>query len=483
MEENSMEDDKSDTDLITDCVQDFHKIECLNRQDISSQNLISDETSGKRLRESSEENVDDSFSLVKKKKAKKILERRNEEGQKLSINSYADDNIHKVCLTSAEILPKQMALAKILRDQNIKNIIKIKYKGPYKVLIHLDNTEESEKLINCPKLKELKIKAQSTDKCNWVYGIIRGVDIELSMEEFITSLNQEDKVLAAKRLKKMDRKGNWVDGEIVRLCFQSSQCPTHVYAYGCRFEVERFVYPVTQCSRCWKFGHIKRFCPVKKDLCPKCGNEHANCEIVDFKCPNCSGPHMALNKTCPSFLKEKRIRIIMSKENVMYREALHIYLQEEKHQQGNRAEKMRAGDIITVEKLCGSRTYSDAVKRVVLPEQNSSSGEENEIVNKVKKSKNKKTKKAKPLNDVNEEESEIVLEPTMSVEDLEKRKGRNFEFKKLWKKVKDIILADGKLEIKIISLMKVVFDGFKEAIIGFLSGGDIIKTFTDLYNG
>lgn len=480
------EDDNSDSELLSKCVEDLQENDCVNKHNNNVQNQSSDRISEKRLRESSEENVEDSFTLVEKKrakKAKKILERRNEEDKSLNLKSLNDDNIHKVCLTSTEVLPKQMALAKILRDENINNIVKIKYKGPYKVLIHFDNIDGYEKLINCQKFTQLNIKAQSTNKGKWVYGIVRGVDIELDLEDFLKSLRQEDNVISAKRFKKIDKNGKWVEGETVRLCFQCPQRPNYVYAYGCRFEVERFVFPVTQCSKCWKFGHIKKFCPVKKDVCPKCGNEHANCEIVRFKCPNCGGPHMALNKTCPCYLKERRIRIIMSKEYVSYREALQFFLEEKKEEQEKIIEEMRFESTNTIENSYKSRTYSDAVKKVDMQEQISSTEEENIEIDKIEKSNKKKKKKIKKttnLNTLDKQDIEVTSRPSVSGEKTETCKGSILDIKVLWRKIKDIILAEGKIEDKIICSMKVIFEGFKEVIISFLCGGDIIKK---LYNG
>lgn len=46
----------------------------------------------------------------------------------------------------------------------------------------------------------------------------------------------------------------------------------------------------------------------------KCNKEHKNCETDKIVCPNCKGPHMALDKTCPAFLKENDIRTLMNVE-------------------------------------------------------------------------------------------------------------------------------------------------------------------------
>ncbi|CAG4992193.1 unnamed protein product [Parnassius apollo] len=68
-------------------------------------------------------------------------------------------------------------------------------------------------------------------------------------------------------------------------------------------------------------------------MCPKCGGEHENCDTKTFKCVNCSGTHMALARTCPAYLKERRVRELMAEFNCTYRRALIIYVAPTPHRQ------------------------------------------------------------------------------------------------------------------------------------------------------
>lgn len=77
--------------------------------------------------------------------------------------------------------------------------------------------------------------------------------------------------------------------------------------------------------KCWKYGHLIRGCPYKKIICPKCGSNHANCEILNFNYVNCGGDHMALDR--PIYQKGKLIRLKMSEKNISYRKALGEYLE------------------------------------------------------------------------------------------------------------------------------------------------------------
>lgn len=92
-----------------------------------------------------------------------------------------------------------------------------------------------------------------------------------------------------------------------------------------RVKVDPYLFPVTQCSRCWRFGHTLKMCPSERIFCPKCGGKHENCEVTTFKCINCTNNHLALDRSCPAYLKERKIREMMAHFNVSYRKAMTRY--------------------------------------------------------------------------------------------------------------------------------------------------------------
>ncbi|CAG4949452.1 unnamed protein product [Parnassius apollo] len=71
-------------------------------------------------------------------------------------------------------------------------------------------------------------------------------------------------------------------------------------------------------------------CPSKRIYCPKYGGKHENCETTIFKCINCTKNHMALNRQCPKYIKEKKLWEIMAEFNVSYRKAMAMYVPPEK---------------------------------------------------------------------------------------------------------------------------------------------------------
>ncbi|CAH2109014.1 unnamed protein product [Euphydryas editha] len=216
-------------------------------------------------------------------------------------------------------------MAKLLRSENINGISRIIYKNPYKVVIIFEKKECANKLIECEKLLNLGYRIYPADEMTLSYGIVKQVDMEEVDEEIIHNLKSDCEIIAVRRLKRLNDKGEWINSETIRLTFKSSTVPSFMYGFGCKFKVEKYIFPVSQCSNCWKFGHLSRSCTIKTPICPKCGDNHNNCETDNFKCVNCKRPHMALYKKCPIFLKEKEIREIMSEKNCNYRNAMKLF--------------------------------------------------------------------------------------------------------------------------------------------------------------
>lgn len=285
----------------------------------------------KRLRPDSDENgnedEEDEFITVKRnaKRLNRSLSKNKENENSLEKEKqfFAEEN-YEICMTSKEILPKQMGLAKLLRKENIGGITAIKYKNPYRVILQFNNEEEAKKL--CTRMNELGYRCQSTQQISMSHGVVKNIDLDVEEEELVKEFSSEYEILSVKRMKRFTEE-KWINSETVRVCFKGPTLPPYVYSYGCRFKVEPYVFPVSQCSGCWKYGHLIRQCPTKKIICPKCGGQHINCEASEYYCINCKGDHMSLSKNCPLFLKEKQIRLLMSQENCTYKKALNIYLQ------------------------------------------------------------------------------------------------------------------------------------------------------------
>lgn len=232
----------------------------------------------------------------------------------------------ELCITSKEAFPKQFALAKLFMSENISNIAKVKYINPFKINIELNNIN-AEKLMKCERLIDMGWRFQRPFEVGLSYGVIRNIELELTDAELLEAISGEPEVCNIRRLKRKNvEESEWIDCESVRVGFKGPILPTYICIYDMKVKVEPYVFPVTQCSKCWRYGHTHKMCPSKKSYCPKCAGKHETCDITIYKCINCTGSHRAMHKSCPVYVKEKQIRDLMAEHNCSYRKAMTMYV-------------------------------------------------------------------------------------------------------------------------------------------------------------
>lgn len=278
---------------------------------------------GKRPRE--ETSSEEGWSVVNRGRSKVVCNRGD-------LGEREKEQRTQVAVSCKEPLPKQFALARILKTHNIASnkIFRIKYVHRNKMLITFDTDFDADEFINCPVFTEMGWSCQKTSEVGVSYGLIRSMELEISDKDLKANLSSSAEIISIKRLNKRcpgDLDGNgWTPSETIRLGFKGPSLPPYVYIHSLRIPVERFVFPVTQCANCWKYGHLKIRCPSKNLVCPKCSQKHENCTSTSFSCVNCLGDHMAFDKICPFFKKEKKLRDLMSEFNCSYRRALTLYV-------------------------------------------------------------------------------------------------------------------------------------------------------------
>lgn len=466
----------------------------------------------KRTRSDSEEIVedDDGFITVRKNNKRRAtnLSKKSTENEANNADLEDIDKI-MVSVTSKEILPKQFGLAKKLRAEKIDNIIKISYKNPFKVLIEFEDKTSAQKLVDCENFHALGFRCQWMNEISLCYGVVKNIDLDIEDKEFQESLECE--VVSVRRLKRLIDTGEWVNSETVRLCFKGSTLPPYVGIYGYRFKVEPYTFPVTQCSACWRYGHLIKMCPTKKNLCPKCGEEHVNCETKEFKCLNCKGAHMALDKSCPIFLKEKEIRSIMCKENCTYRKALSLYINKARitrEQYSNELTEPTQRITYTINNDANKKSFRD-VLMTDAPNSNKQQDNSNckqnmdndedqnrnhiESISSPILGKNKSKKKLHKDRNLQDEtdlsdecfhiNEEATSQPTY-INEQRKSQQKTFVFKKIIEKVQNICLSENSFEVKIKSICSYVFEEIIQFVIKFVKSTDIMsKVFGLFTNG
>lgn len=161
-------------------------------------------------------------------------------------------------------------------------------------------------------------------------GVIRNVDTTFTDEEIKTVIQTK---IPIKDIRRINRKvvhnnvTNYVNTETMVLTFRGQFLPDYVSIYRARCRVALYVYRVTQCAKCFRFGHVSRQCRGS-GRCSNCEENHSsqNSPAVQKNIfINCKGTHHLTDKNCPINIDQKKIKICMAKHNISFREAKGVY--------------------------------------------------------------------------------------------------------------------------------------------------------------
>lgn len=227
----------------------------------------------------------------------------------------------------------EMAIGQILHvDLGIKNKIKeISKVGLNRVKIEMHKARDVYELVNNPVLKSKNFHTYVPLHLTERKGVIRQVDTMLS-EDYL--MNNIEGTGIVKEVRRINKKITNKDNEVVQVArqtivvtFVGNNLPSTVYINSCRREVIPYIYRVTQCMKCLRFGHVVAQCKSTEKLCKTCGKpvHEEVCEEGTRTCRNCSATdHDALSKNCPIYIREKSIKSKMAECNITYRDAKNI---------------------------------------------------------------------------------------------------------------------------------------------------------------
>ncbi|CAH0724081.1 unnamed protein product, partial [Brenthis ino] len=149
----------------------------------------------------------------------------------------------EIYITSTEILPKQFAMAKLLKNNDIMDIDRLKYINPYKIRLDMNNEMCADKLENCEEFLRKGWRIYRAMEKDISYGLIRDVDLELSNDEILSRITCPNRVeiISVSRLKRRcttDGSG-WTPSGCVRISFRGAYLPSYVSVDGLKINVDR----------------------------------------------------------------------------------------------------------------------------------------------------------------------------------------------------------------------------------------------------
>lgn len=395
----------------------------------------------KRTREMNEE---EAFMLYtdRKKKPRRVINHQEED----------EENKIEICITCKDKLPKKIELARCLKEENIENIFKVKYASPYKIFVLFEDESSAEKLITSKLFLEKGWKCHKSQEVAVSYGTIRDIELNVDEKDIRSSISSSTEIVSIKRLfRRCEKAPGWTESESIRIGFKGSSLPPYIFIHGMKVKVERYIFSVTQCSRCFRYGHTLRFCPAKKPTCPKCAGSHSNCETTRFKCVNCGGRHMALLRSCPIYLKEKRIRELMAEFNCTYKRATMVYVPPSPAQTKLNLDEENFPPFMTSNEVFdqpgsdqprdNAKTYSEAAKLQAETHKFSDTNllRSQKVGRRNNSQQKKKTRSRDPMDWDMSSESEVQVEEKTQEESQSDRQRSGISVKQLLEKLRNII--------------------------------------------
>ena len=214
----------------------------------------------------------------------------------------------------------QLDISMLIRRCNVQGVEEVIRSSRNAWEILFKSRDDANKLVHNQEIVNNNFKAFIPKRKVIQKGIIRGVPKNLSTDDFIVNLCEDNPkvcAMSARRLKrkvKVEGKNTWVDTSSVVVDFKSQSLPEKLYLWNVRVEVSPFVANTPICYNCGKLDHIKVNCKVPAK-CLKCGKDkhtqgnEDKCEEKEC-CLNCKGPHHTLSNHC---LHSANIREIKKK--------------------------------------------------------------------------------------------------------------------------------------------------------------------------
>lgn len=222
-----------------------------------------------------------------------------------------------------------IALGKTIFDQKVRGIEHLKKIGRNRVEIAFKSGKEANAFTTLTFLKDRHLKAYIPTYTTFRTGLIKGIDTSLSDQEIIDGFNECNSIRVHKvrRLNYRDKSNGepvWKPSRSIVVTFEGQRLPERIFLFYNSLVVESYALPVVQCFNCCRFGHSRVSCRAKTPRCFKCAGEHTGteCRSEAINCANCSShEHYANNFSCEEYVRQKKIKHLMSTDNMSYFDA------------------------------------------------------------------------------------------------------------------------------------------------------------------
>lgn len=205
----------------------------------------------------------------------------------------------------------------------------VKYTNNYQTLTITEASEEKLNYfleLNKIKINEIvyNIKTNKVLSVNHSKGVVYSKSLLTTSDEEILNSLKSQNVCEIYRFKKHLLDGTLVESGSFCLTFADSKRPNMLKISFLNLEVYPLLEKPMQCNHCFLVGHTMKRCKVLHEaFCKQCFHRTTTDQVHECIeiCKNCRGTHLSNLKTCPTYVKEKRILEMKSYEQISYYEA------------------------------------------------------------------------------------------------------------------------------------------------------------------
>ena len=190
------------------------------------------------------------------------------------------------------------------------------------LLIKVVSASQVKDLLKLRMIHNYKVKVSVPSNLNTCRGVISCRDLkDMSEAEIVECMNDQD-VVGAKIITRLDENKQRVRTNSVILSFAKAKVPEKINVGYERISVRPYVPLPMRCFKCQKFGHGSMRCKSIKTICGRCTGEHdsKDCQLTP-KCVNCSGDHTSYDRNCDIYKLENEIITYKVNKDVSFSEA------------------------------------------------------------------------------------------------------------------------------------------------------------------
>ena len=141
-------------------------------------------------------------------------------------------------------------------------------------------------------------------------AFVKKIDLEINEEDIKQVL--DDQGYKYEKITRLNNKEN-LPLKTVKITFLDSYNRDLFVKLGLQLDSMHFLVEVAthnnkpcQCYKCFKFGHVAKYCKSENQVCLRCGtlnHKYDNCPNSNQHpiCCNCKGEHVATSIDCPKF--------------------------------------------------------------------------------------------------------------------------------------------------------------------------------------